>query len=300
MAWLRAGNSRDEVLGRGIGGIPQRTKVQRRAAVNSDEYHKGVFHVRQKWSHRDSTQIFLDLVAKFSRSPRAVVASAMCAHAIRAAALVLALCPARCAPDLEHLAFHFGTDKSHDDHKYTDLYAMLFAPLRNTAQNITEIGIAAGQSLWLWNDYFPQAHIWGIDIAPNQLRQQRPAFTANAPRVHLLLGDVTNPSEVESFGFSPESMDVIIDDGPHSSGPNERILVNMWPYLKPGGYYCVEDIQTGIDDMAATQSTASGAGVPGKPGWAYLAHGAAEGRMGEQARHILQEHSAGPTLSLNP
>ena len=220
-------------------------------------------------------------------------------HTIRAAALVLALCPARCAPDLERLAFHFGTDKSHDDHKYTDLYAMLFAALRNTAQNITEIGIASGQSLWLWNDYFSQAHIWGIDIAPNQLRVQRPAFTANAPRVHLLLGDVTNPSEVGSFGFSPESMDVIIDDGPHSSGPNERILVSMWPYLKPGGYYCVEDVQTGIDDMAATQSTASGVGVPGKPGWAYLAHGAAEGRMGEQARQILQEHGAGPTLSLN-
>ena len=215
---------------------------------------------------------------------------------MRAAALVLALRPARPAPDLERLAFHFGTDKSHDDHKYTDLYAMLFAPLRTHARNITEIGIAAGQSLWLWNDYFPQAHIWGIDIAPNQLREQRPAFKANAPRVHLLLGDVTNPSEVESFGFSLESMDVIIDDGPHSSGPNERILVNMWPYLKPGGYYCVEDVQTGIDDMAATQSTASGKGVPGKPGWAYLAHGAAEGRMGERARQILQEHGAGPTL----
>ena len=216
----------------------------------------------------------------------------MCARILRAAALVLALRPARSAPDLERLAFHFGTDKSHDDHKYTDLYAMLFAPLRTHARNITEIGIAAGQSLWLWNDYFAQAHIWGIDIAPNQLREQRPAFKANAPRVHLLLGDVTNPSEVESFGFSPESMDVIIDDGPHSSGPNERILVNMWPYLKPGGYYCVEDVQTGIDDMAATQSTASGKGVPGKPGWAYLAHGAAEGRMGERARQILQASTA--------
>ena len=220
----------------------------------------------------------------------------MCARA----ALLLALCPALCTipPDLERLAFHFGTDKSHDDHKYTDLYAMLFAPLRNTARNITEIGIATGQSLRLWNDYFPQAHIWGIDVNPKQLLAQGVAFTANAPRVHLLLGEVTKPSEVESLGFSLESMDVIIDDGPHSSGPNERILVNMWPYLKPGGYYCVEDIQTGIDDMAATQSTASGAGVPGKPGWAYLAHGMAEGRMGERARQILQEHSAGPTLRL--
>ena len=242
--------------------------------------HGGRYEYRREWSS-------------------AVLASApTCAmrELARRAALVLALRPARSAPDLERLAFHFGTDKSHDDHKYTDLYAMLFAPLRTHARNITEIGIAAGQSLWLWNDYFPQAHIWGIDVVRHQLRKQRPAFTANAPRVHLLLADVTNASEVESFGFSPESMDVIVDDGPHSSGPNERILVNMWPYLKPGGYYCVEDVQTGIDDMAAAQSTASGRGVPGKPGWAYLAHGAAEGRMGERARQILQEHGVGPTL----
>ena len=64
------------------------------------------------------------------------------------AVLVLAACPTGCAvPDLETLGYHFGTDKSHDDHKYTDLYGMLFAPLRRTARNITEIGIAAGQSM---------------------------------------------------------------------------------------------------------------------------------------------------------
>ena len=32
------------------------------------------------------------------------------------------------------LAYHFGTDKSHDDHKYTDLYSMLFEPLRDCAK----------------------------------------------------------------------------------------------------------------------------------------------------------------------
>ena len=144
------------------------------------------------------------------------------------ALLVLAACPTWCAvPDLETLGYHFGTDKSHDDHKYTDLYGMLFAPLRRTARNITEIGIATGQSMWLWNDYFSEAHVWGIDVNPHQLEHQIPAFKGSAPRVHLLLGDVTQPSVVESFGFSPESMDVIIDDGPHSSSPNEQILLNM-------------------------------------------------------------------------
>ena len=86
-------------------------------------------------------------------------------HKLAVVVLVLAVCPTWCAvPDLETLGYHFGTDKSHDDHKYTDLYGMLFAPLRRTARNITEIGIATGQSMWLWNDYFSEAHVWGIDV----------------------------------------------------------------------------------------------------------------------------------------
>ena len=86
------------------------------------------------------------------------------------------------AVDLETLAYHFGTDKSHDDHKYTDVYSMLFESLRNTAQNVTEIGIAAGQSLWMWHDYFPYANLWGIDINQNQIRAQQRIFT-QIPRV---------------------------------------------------------------------------------------------------------------------
>ena len=33
-------------------------------------------------------------------------------------------------PSLETLMFYYGTDKSHDDHKYVDLYSALFDPIR--------------------------------------------------------------------------------------------------------------------------------------------------------------------------
>eukprot|EP00966_Prymnesium_polylepis_P008630 199095-Prymnesium_polylepis.1 len=65
--------------------------------------------------------------------------------------------------DLEGLAYHYGTDKSHDDHKYTDLYSALLDRGRLSAANVTEIGIMSGQSMQLWHDYFPRAQIWGAD-----------------------------------------------------------------------------------------------------------------------------------------
>ena len=38
--------------------------------------------------------------------------------------------------------------------------------------------------------------------------------------------------------------DLIIEDGPHSLESNENFLDVLWPYLKPGGHYVIEDINT--------------------------------------------------------
>ena len=37
-------------------------------------------------------------------------------------------------------------------------------------------------------------------------------------------------------------MDVIIEDGPHTIDSQERFLQVMFPFVKPGGYYIIEDI----------------------------------------------------------
>ena len=74
-------------------------------------------------------------------------------------------------PTLEEIAYKYGTDKAKDDHKFVDLYMSLFDPIRLKVRNVTEIGIASGQSLQMWIDYFSEAHVWGIDHSCSQHRE---------------------------------------------------------------------------------------------------------------------------------
>ena len=72
-------------------------------------------------------------------------------------ALLAALASAQPAegPDyltLEELAFWYRTDKSRDDHKYSDVYGTLLSPIRLQVRNLTEVGVFNGrlQDLWLF------------------------------------------------------------------------------------------------------------------------------------------------------
>ena len=48
---------------------------------------------------------------------------------------------------LERLAYHYGSDKSRDDHGYVKLYSMLLEARRQSVSNLTEVGVSGGQSL---------------------------------------------------------------------------------------------------------------------------------------------------------
>jgi SAM-dependent methyltransferase len=141
--------------------------------------------------------------------------------------------------ELEALAFKYGPDKSKDDHKYTDFYATLFDPIKSSVENILEVGIAAGQSLQLWNGYFPNAIIYGVDI-----RIDGRTFTAlhDLDRVYYLFSNCQNESAVMRLPIQNHSMDIIIDDGPHEVEAQQKTLQHFWRFLKPGGYYVIEDV----------------------------------------------------------
>ena len=77
----------------------------------------------------------------------------------------------------------------------------------------------------MWNDYFPRAMIYGVDI-------NRPAVNvaenlAKLPRVRLLLGDSTMEVEVNNLHLPSEGFDIIIDDGNHKSWFQEATLRNF-------------------------------------------------------------------------
>ena len=55
------------------------------------------------------------------------------------------------------------TDKN-TIHSYLELYQNLLFKKKETAKNVLEIGINKGGSIKLWNDFFTNATIYGLDI----------------------------------------------------------------------------------------------------------------------------------------
>lgn len=143
---------------------------------------------------------------------------------------------------LEKLMYKYGSDKSHDDHGYTDLYQMILDPIRLDITNVSEIGISAGQSVQAWYHYFPRANIYAFDVAT----------TSSIKRIVKQLGDRVQYTEIDllksdlqEIGLYNETMDIIVEDASHQPWQQQAFLSKLFCLVKPGGYYVVEDINYG-------------------------------------------------------
>lgn len=143
---------------------------------------------------------------------------------------------------LTRLAILYGTDKF-GYHDYTPNYYKLLKHLQNEPIKILEIGVGGygdddrgGQSLEVWRDFFPKGEITGIDIQKKTMDL--------GPRVQILQGSQVDADFLEELVTERGPFDVIIDDGSHR---NEHVVESyrlLFPTLKPGGIYAVEDVQT--------------------------------------------------------
>lgn len=136
---------------------------------------------------------------------------------------------------LAELSLGYGTDKG-TTHSYIPVYEDLFAPYRDRPLSLLEIGVWYGESLKLWRAYFPDASIYGVDNSLERLPKDFPAD------IVILAGDATRQ---ETFSrFDDGSLDIVIDDASHRIDDQIASLALLWPKLKDGGLYCIEDIQT--------------------------------------------------------
>jgi len=132
-----------------------------------------------------------------------------------------------------------GTDKHDGNHTfsgrtYLDIYDEYFSPYKNTVTCLLEIGVLRGQSLKTWRDYFHNAQIWGIDIDP----------TANldyGERINVITGSQVDLSALNNIAPNQE-FDIIIDDGSHLVDHIITTYEFLWPRVKSGGYYVMEDL----------------------------------------------------------
>jgi hypothetical protein len=150
--------------------------------------------------------------------------------------------------DLCDLGVLYPTDKSPYNtqsvsghrHPYTAVYDFLFSSLRDKAINFGEIGIEDNQSMKCWRAYFKNASIWGWEYYEEKIQK---ALNDNLEKVTYLFMDVTSPESIESgFQQTEELFDVIIDDSTHSFDDQIRIALLVHRYIKPGGYFVIEDI----------------------------------------------------------
>jgi hypothetical protein len=157
---------------------------------------------------------------------------------------------------LNDLAEHYVTDKRNGDsvykgHNYTEFYEKWFSPIKDSTKDLLEIGILKhpdtkicpyeGASLLMWNDYFTNATIHGIDIMDHKGMNKH-----GKDRIKIYIGDQADREQLKNVMESQigKPMDIIIDDGGHWMHQQQISLAFLFKYVKSGGTYVVEDLFT--------------------------------------------------------
>ncbi len=135
-------------------------------------------------------------------------------------------------------------DSDKGRHDYLVSYESRFRSFRAKAVSLLEIGIMRGGSLRLWRDYFQQGLIYGLDACEECLFLE--------DRITTFLGRQENPSILNKIVKQSGPLDIIIDDGGHCGTQHVASFEVLWPHVKPGGWYCIEDAMS-LYDICWTQ-----------------------------------------------
>lgn len=149
-------------------------------------------------------------------------------------------------PWAEETEFFYRVFRNHNGYSstkyepYLPVYSRLLAPWIATGRplDLLEIGIQNGGSLQMWADCLPQgSKIHGIDINP------KCAELAFQEGISVSIGDASNKPFLNQ-ALANGQFDVIIDDGSHIAEHVVASFEILFPRLKPGGIYVVEDCCT--------------------------------------------------------
>jgi hypothetical protein len=155
---------------------------------------------------------------------------------------------------LDSISKKYFLDKNviHGFHNYIPGYISLFENVRHTVKTVVEIGIGSiendqmlhlvnlgyktGNSLKCWNEYFSNAHIYGIDIFHHS--------ELDTEMITTFVADQNNESELQDVvDYINRPLDIVIDDGSHE--PEHQMCSFMFfsKFLSKNGIYVIESIQ---------------------------------------------------------
>lgn len=146
--------------------------------------------------------------------------------------------------DLNRIAQIHRTDKYMiGRHTYTPIYMEHFKKFQFRRNVILEIGvggynspISGGNSLRMWKNYFPFSKIFGIDVFDKTFHEER--------RIQIFQGSQENQEFLFEVIKKTKNPHIIIDDGSHINSHVISSFSILFPLLRDGGIYVVEDTQT--------------------------------------------------------
>ena len=120
-------------------------------------------------------------------------------------------------------------------HNYLIYYWNNFRDIRCSVKNVLEIGVQTGNSLLLWEEFFPNADVYGIDIDPQCKKLE-------SGRKKIRIGDQSDDQFLQEVVTDAGGyFDIIIDDGSHRPLHQLGSFNYLFPYLSEDGIYVIED-----------------------------------------------------------
>lgn len=143
---------------------------------------------------------------------------------------------------LDNLALSLDKDvtsgKCSNKHNYTEVYSYYLGPIKDKPLKFLEIGIYKGIGTKIWEKYLKNAELHFIDITLKYVQ-----YHSNRSTYHI--ADQAAPDQLlQVMKNTGGNFDVIIDDGGHTMIQQIVSFKTLFPYLKRGGLYIIEDLHT--------------------------------------------------------
>lgn len=127
-------------------------------------------------------------------------------------------------------------------HNYLPHYWMHFRDIRHKVTNVLEIGVQTDRSLRMWEEFFPNATIYGLDIDPA-------CKEFEGGRRRMYIGDQGDPAVLRQLAREVDgALDIVIDDGSHLVRHQLTSFEVLFPLMSEHGIYVVEDTSGAVGD----------------------------------------------------
>ena len=123
------------------------------------------------------------------------------------------------------------------------LYQKLLISKKKTAKHVLEIGIYNGGSIKLWNNFFTNATVYGLDIM--NINNVWEGIKNNKNIIlHTSIDAYNNDFFITNFLNKNIKCDFMLDDGPHTLESMKQFINLYSQIMTDDGILIIEDVQS--------------------------------------------------------